>query len=40
MHDLADTTAVSDDTYRAKAAKVVQKDVDAANALVQLSFDY
>jgi hypothetical protein len=36
MHDLADTTAVSDDTYRAKTAKVVQKDVDTANALVQL----
>jgi uncharacterized protein (DUF924 family) len=40
MHDLADTATVSDDTYRAKAAKVLQKDVDAANALVQLSVDF
>ena len=40
MHDLADTATVSNITYRAKAGKVVQKDVDTANALVQLSVDF
>jgi uncharacterized protein (DUF924 family) len=40
MHSLSDTATVSYDTYRARAAKVVQKDVDAANALAQLSIDF
>jgi uncharacterized protein (DUF924 family) len=40
MHSLSDTATVSYDAYRARAAKVVQKDVDAANALAQLSIDF
>jgi len=40
LHDLANTAIASNDEYRAKAAKVVQGDVDAANALGQLQLDF
>lgn len=40
IHELANTAVASEDPYRAKAAQVVKKNVDAANAIAQISIDF
>ena len=40
VYDLAKNEIASEDVYRAKAAQVVQKDVNAANAMAKVSIDF